>query len=278
MNELAEDLDRAWAKALADTPMQRYSVPEERQREYWNRASRNYDEHSEDISYGYNELLRRLQEAGTVRCSDDVLDIGSGTGLFSLPMAKVVSTLTALERSPEMIETLSRKTNGSDNMFMVNDDWERFVPSRRYDLVFSSFCPAVYNLRSMLRMEACSKRDCCIVAMHDGTEPYFPHMALTRVTGDVFDGAGLSLTYATRMLSALGREWDMDVTTICSRIESPAEEALKRYMEYFSLLMNMDESRSKVLKEVIDEHTSADRMFEFTVHKKIAALHWHAPR
>ena len=278
MNKMVEDLDRAWARALADTPMQRYSVPEDRQREYWNRASRNYDERSDDISKGYSELLRRLRESGTVRSSDDVLDIGSGTGLFSLPMSKVVSTLTALERSEDMIEALSRKKNGTDNISLIKGDWNNFVPSCKYDLVFSSFCPAVYNLRSMLRMEACSKRDCCIVAMHDGTEPYFPHMALTRVTGDIFDGSGLSLTYATRMLTAMGREWDMEVASIRSSMESPAEDVLNRYMEYFSLLMSMDKTRSKVLREVIDEHTSADGMFEFTVQKKIAALHWHVPR
>jgi len=278
MNELAEEIDRIWARALADTPMIRYSVPEERQREYWSKASRNYDEHSEDTVRGYSELLRRLWEDGTVRRNDDVLDIGSGTGLFSLPMAKVVSALTALDRSPEMIEELSRKAGGANNISTVNEDWARFVPSRRYDLVFSSFCPAVYNLRSMLRMEACSKRDCCMVAMRDGTEPYFPHLALTKVTGDVLDGSGLSLTYAIRILEALEREWDIEVATICSRMDAPAEEVLTKHLEYFSMLMDMDEAKVAVLKGLINEHTSADGTFKFTVHKKIAALHWRVPR
>lgn len=273
MNEALEEIERQWAEALSNTPLRRYAVPEERQREYWNKASSRYDNDASDVSAAYAVLLNSLIGRGVVRPSDHALDIGCGTGLFSVPLAKAVSSLTALDRSPAMLEALSAKTEDINNLTTLGGDWELFSPDRRYDLVFSSFCPAVYSLRSILRMEGCSSRHCCIVALKDGSEPYFMHMAMNRVTGDVFETTGLSLRYAKDMLTALGRDWGMETAMLRSSLVGPADDIYRNFLDVLSMMVPMDQDKEDALRGIIDEHTS-DGTFRFTVAKEIAALHW----
>lgn len=277
MNQVAEEIDKRWAEALTNTPLQRYAVPEERQREYWNSMSSRYDDDASDVVDAYSKLLTALIDRGAVRAGDRALDIGCGTGLFSIPLANAVSSLTALDRSPAMLESLAAKTGSLKNLITLDGDWEGFIPDRRFDLVFSSFCPAVYSLRSILRMEGCSSRHCCIVALKDGSEPYFMHMAIARVTGDLFDTSGLSLTYAKDALNALGREWGMETARLRSSLEGPADDIYQGYLDSLSMMVHMDQGRMDALKGIIDEHTRGGT-FRFTVEKEIAALHWQVPR
>jgi len=276
MNEVVEEIERQWAEALSNTPLRRYSVPEERQREYWNKASSRYDNDASDVGAAYSNLLNSLIERGVVRPEDRALDVGCGTGLFSIPLAKAVSSLTALDRSPAMLKALAAKTGGAMNLRTISGDWELFRPDRKFELVFSSFCPAVYSLRSMLRMEECSSRHCCIVALKDGSEPYFLHMAINRVTGDVFETTGLSLTYAKDMLTALGREWGMETASMRSSLVGPADDIYNKFLDVLSMMLPMDQEKKNALRGMIDEHTS-EGIFRFTVAKQVAALHWRTP-
>lgn len=76
-----------------------------------------------------------------LRPTDTVLEIGSGSGFVTALLSKIVSTVYALERLPELMErsrTTLRKLNITNAKFKVSDGaygWSEFAP---YDKVIAS--------------------------------------------------------------------------------------------------------------------------------------------
>ena len=68
----------------------------------------------------------------------EVLELASGTGLFTRLIAPRVARLTAIDASTEVIE-INRARVGADNVDYVQADLFAWRPVRRYDAIFFSF-------------------------------------------------------------------------------------------------------------------------------------------
>lgn len=82
------------------------------------------------------ELIKRILELiqdNSLR----ILDLYSGAGNFSIPVALKVKEVTAVEENPYAFNDLRRniELNGIKNIRPVNSSIERFRPSGRYDIV-----------------------------------------------------------------------------------------------------------------------------------------------
>lgn len=93
------------------------------------------DDHAVNIALRWRELERHL--AGV----DTVLDVGGGTGRFSLPLAERGFKVTHLDLSPKMLDIARAKASakGLDNITFTEGiaaDLSRF-PDRSFDLVLN---------------------------------------------------------------------------------------------------------------------------------------------
>jgi ubiquinone/menaquinone biosynthesis C-methylase UbiE len=71
--------------------------------------------------------LEILKDIAKVSDGETCVDFGSGTGVFALPMAELVSSagrVYAVDSSPEMLEHIKAK-NPPSNLFFVNSDVRR---------------------------------------------------------------------------------------------------------------------------------------------------------
>ena len=76
-----------------------------------------------------------------------VLDIGSGSGMYTIRLALEAARVTALDISREMLDVLRTDAEalGLFNIDYVNADWLSFKTDEQYDLIFCSMTPALSN-------------------------------------------------------------------------------------------------------------------------------------
>lgn len=123
-------------------------------RRYWERMQKNHRKRIETI----------IQDLNITPCSR-VLDIGSGPGILSIPLAKQASHVTAVDPSPGMISVLKEKMSeqGVGNIHCVQKFWEDIEPARDlkppYDIVIASLSLDMLNIGPALEKmdNVCSK-------------------------------------------------------------------------------------------------------------------------
>lgn len=98
------------------------------------------------------ETLRRAF-AETLLATDDVLEVGAGTGYYTLEIAARVHSVVALERAPGMTRILRQRINGSaaQNISIVESDFMSYSPGRMFDAVIAiGVLDSVIEWRSFL--------------------------------------------------------------------------------------------------------------------------------
>jgi SAM-dependent methyltransferase len=131
---------------------------------FWDKRSESYEKNMNKSSYT-DELLKRM----TLQPEYSVLDVGGGTGLLAIPMAKKVCKVTVLDISNGMLNILKDKagSSGINNISIVNKNWyEIDVKSEiePHDVVLASrFLPMGKKLHDALyNMNKAAKRSCYV--------------------------------------------------------------------------------------------------------------------
>lgn len=82
------------------------------------------------------ETLRSVFVENLLR-SDDVLEVGAGTGFYTFEIAGLVHSIVALERATGMTRILKERiaSSAAQNISLVESDFLRFSPTRKFDVV-----------------------------------------------------------------------------------------------------------------------------------------------
>jgi len=116
------------------------SLPEtdfDRERKWWDAKAPKEERDSADESV--NRALRWREIERHLEGVETILDIGGGTGAFSIPLAKRGFHVTHLDLSPEMLAIAREKARGVTNMEFLEgnaSDLRRFS-DRSFDLVLN---------------------------------------------------------------------------------------------------------------------------------------------
>jgi len=128
----------------------------------------------QDHSGYVEEVLHRIN------CSQDdtVLDIGAGTGVLSLPLAKCARQVTALDHSHAMLETIahSAATERLNNIKLLHLDWTKAklgIDFDQHDIVIASRSLPADNdiLRCLDLINRTARRTCYITWKANGHNP-----------------------------------------------------------------------------------------------------------
>ncbi len=110
-----------------------------------------------------------------------VLDVGSGPGTLSIPLAPMVRHITALDYSPRMLEILqqSAKDAGLHNITAIRcsweDDWDR-LGIKQHDVAIASRSLSVENLQAALKKLNDKAAKKVFIADRVGSGPFDPEI------------------------------------------------------------------------------------------------------
>ncbi|MDH7577475.1 MAG: class I SAM-dependent methyltransferase [Bacillota bacterium] len=151
----------AWQAARARSLSARQR-PERAGREWWNRRAARFAAQAQDSNAGERviKVMHMLGHKDVLKKEARLLDIGAGPGIYSLPLARRVGQVVALDPAREMLDILDKRAReeGIANIEKVNQPWEEVDLDRAgwrgaFDVVLALMTPALKdeeNLRKML--------------------------------------------------------------------------------------------------------------------------------
>lgn len=136
---------------------------------FWNRMALHYPHPFDEKTLAETcEVLSLVKSKGVKILHSSILDIGCGTGIYTLPLARDAAMVTGLDDSETMIERLTNTISfsGIQNIRPVKASWEDidifgFGFEKAFDIVWTSMTPAIRTEQDFDRMERCSK-DWCV--------------------------------------------------------------------------------------------------------------------
>ena len=139
-----------------------------------------YRDYSIEANASRYDSRRDLWEEAEARSSilevdgRSVIDVGSGPGMLTLPMARRARRVTAVEPSERMIDLLRGhlEQEGLENVDIVNDRWEDVEGLEQHDVVVASLSLLMLDLRAALeRMDALARMRVYLI-WFVGTSPW----------------------------------------------------------------------------------------------------------
>ena len=125
-----------------------------RQKTFWNEKAKTfprYEEGDETYEAGVLDLVRGH---GVDIRGKTVLDVGCGSGMYTIRLAKEAARVTAVDISETMLAILREDAEklGVDNIDYVLSDWMDFESDAVFDVVFCSMTPAIESEESKLKL------------------------------------------------------------------------------------------------------------------------------
>lgn len=114
---------------------------------FWNRRAENFPRYSAEEPSYEGSMLELAKSRGVVFKGRRVLDVGCGSGMYTLRIAQEAAQVTALDISERMLEisAADAATLGLTNIRHVREAWLDFELGEPFDVVFCSMSPATDN-------------------------------------------------------------------------------------------------------------------------------------
>lgn len=198
-------------------------------------------ESMESIPYALPEapspFVAFLLREGILRETDTLLDIGAGMGGFALEFSRHCRSVTALEPNGDCLRLLQYRAKrcGVENVLPAEGFWEEYSPQEPFDITFSSMCPAICNVEELRKMEAMTKRTCCLVAVMRGS--FEKHRRAMMQELGIRPQGGMT-TEAIHYLNALylmRRQVNVKCVTTKTSNRIPVNRVMEQYPIYFRI-------------------------------------------
>lgn len=191
------------------------------------------------------EVLEELPSKGTI------LDVGAGTGFFTIPLAQKGYSVTAIEPSPEMVKILKQKITQdiSENIQVEQTTWQDWQ-GKKADCLLSVH--SIYFTgpleEALPKMRNAADKTIIIVRRGDGNKTF------AEILRKEF-GNGRDKKYTAGQVSSalktLGIKHDLrEVDQKRDSVFSDSDEAVEYYMAH----MKLDKAYENRVRELVQEN------------------------
>jgi len=193
-------------------------------RAFWERIAPRY--HQECLAARVPEIVERVLR--WIAPQDTVLEVGAGTGGFTLPIARRAALVSALDYAPAMLRVLAENTRraGLGNVCLIEGDLE-VAPLERHDVVLAA--NALYRVadaRATLERLLAAARKRLLVVWSVGRAQRWERAARELVAPGRYR-AGPDYIHLLDVLYDLGADAEVElVATSFSREYADEEEAV----------------------------------------------------
>lgn len=129
----------------------------------WDKKAQHYERFSNREGSFQKKILTKVTERGIIFQNKNILDVGCGTGMYTLHIAKNALQVTALDFSEQMLNILKEdaKEEGLLSKFTFTcNTWDHFNTNEHFDILFSSMSPAFKNDLDFLKFHTLAREYC----------------------------------------------------------------------------------------------------------------------
>ena len=197
-------------------PEKKNNYSKERFTRFWERMARTYPLPFDEKTLAETQkVISLVKNQGLSFSKAHILDIGCGTGIYTLPLAAQAAQVTGMDDSDAMIGRMKGviSARGIENVQAVKASWQDMDIQesgfeKAFDIVWASMTPALRTVQDFCRMEQCAKTWCVFIGWGQKRKD-----ALMQ---EVFDLHGLEFgpppgaEAARKILESLGRTPSID--------------------------------------------------------------------
>lgn len=129
----------------------------------WDKKAKQYARFSHDPNTFAQKILAKIAHRGISFYHKTILDIGCGTGVYTLHIASSAHSVCALDFSQEMLDILhsdAQTENLLSKFSFVCSTWSDFTYDTIFDIIFSSMSPAFKSDADFEKMNALAREYC----------------------------------------------------------------------------------------------------------------------
>ena len=118
-----------------------------KEKNLWDEKARNYDKFGGNLSEFQIKFFEILSKFGVDFKDKTLIDIGCGTGIYTLHLAKICKFILGVDSSKEMLKELenSAKSANITNIKTIFSDFKNFKSEDKFDIAFLTMSPALQN-------------------------------------------------------------------------------------------------------------------------------------
>jgi FkbM family methyltransferase len=241
------------------------------EKKYWEKHVNNFVLNTTQMADLTKKQLNRLQFSKEY----SVLEVGSGTGRITIPIAKRAKRVTAVEPTQGMLRLLKENAQKEkvNNIDFINKSWEEIAVGEDvsiHDIAFASFSLFMKDIETGIKnLDAVAKKRVYIFAL---ASKWMEEEIQRIVYGDVTPLEQPDYLYLHHILHDLGILANIDICeyNYDSCFTSP-EACFKWFIDNYNVPAKKVDDAQEYLHGVIVE---ADGKFWFKRNQKMAMLWW----
>jgi SAM-dependent methyltransferase len=179
-----------------------------------------------------NSVISMAREKGVEIQGKKILDLGCGTGIYTLPLARQALHVTGLDSSETMIKRLKNEAEKHhiSNLDIIKESWkdtdiEKRGLKKTFDIVWTSMSMAVKDKEDFMKMEACSCDWCVFIGWGRTNRNHIMEEAFRMHNIQHGPHSGVAVAYA--ILQGLGRSPVLEYFNDFWDWEGTLEEAIE---------------------------------------------------
>ena len=263
------DFEGLWRDSMAvkDGQSRKRAFDDNAEIRFWETYSEQYDQILSLYDYAPQVLDRIVSLAGK---NKTMIEIGCGTGKFTIPMMGFAKTIIALDFSPDMLKRFKAKIAGSDSdkLTIKHGKWESII-------IPPAEC--IYCINSLYRMS--SIKHALIKMNRLATEKVVLIWTMQRSNYDAvinkFHRKGIERKQEYIHLMVLLYELGIDADLEFLDVVKPVELEANRVAGDLNRLATKYHLPLEALKRAFNgQSVKAGNLLRFDIRLKVACIHW----
>jgi SAM-dependent methyltransferase len=252
----------------------------EKIKKFWEMKAQKYPlplEKGDDLK-ATESIIAVVKKRGVILSGKSILDIGCGTGAFTLPLALEAAWVKGLDVSEFMLAMFKKAASkhGVRNVEALRASWSDLDVhaqgfEKAFDIVWTAMSMAVSGKNDLSKMESCSRDWCVYVGWGNKRE--------NALMEEVFKAHGIALRpppgteVMFELLSKMGRGPSIDFIETSWEWQGSVEEALEDIAGHVEMEGHGKAPDRKIIRNVIKSYAQDDSV-RHTTHVEEGVIVW----
>jgi SAM-dependent methyltransferase len=263
------------AAAAPESSLYRTGYDQEAWTEFWNQFAPSYHKILRAVFPANQKLVHSWRERGLIDASTRVLDVGSGPGTYTLPLAEAAGRVTALDTSARMLEVLQQEAaeRQLNNIEVKLANWHDISGQKEYDLVLAANCPVIADRKSLFKMNQMSRQYALLICYAGKVKTALRHALWKEIMGEEMQGQGFDISYPFNLLYQEGFYPHLSFEEQGYRYFEKTEAVFKNYCSYFKVFGQEGPRVQRILDQLLSKRETGG-LIEENMSYRLALLWW----